>query len=75
MRTAELIEMLKKEQPNIYHNIESLRTWLNGNCERAVALAEIRGFLCGITLAKVITERQRQMLFCYITVAPSREEN
>ena len=67
--TKKLLERIEKENKNVFLNIESLKSRYGRNTEKhEVVLAEIRGFLIGLKLLGFITEREKQILHCYITL-------
>ena len=67
--TRELLERIKKDNVNIFLNIESLKGWyIKNTVKREVVLAEIRGYLTALVQLGYITETEKRLLHCYITL-------
>lgn len=65
--TKQLLERIERENVNVFANIKSLKEWYKTG-EREIAAAEIRGFLSGLKLVGFITESEKRVLHCYITL-------
>lgn len=65
--TKQVLERIERENTNVFANIKSLKSWYETG-ERDIVLAEIRGFLTGLKLTGFITESERRVLLCYITL-------
>ena len=67
--TAKTLERIKQANLNIYMNIISLKKWHNSETvNHDCSLAEIRGFLTGLVLTGFISEQEKKVIFCYITL-------
>ena len=67
--TKELLERIENDNKNIFFKIESLKVWYGKNtANRDVVLAEIRGYLTGLMQLGYITETEKRVLHCYITL-------
>ena len=67
--TKQILERIKQDNTNVYFNIKSLKEWYSKNTEnRNVVMAEIRGYLTGLRQLNFITETEKRILLCYITL-------
>lgn len=67
--TKQILERIKKDNVNVYSNIKSLKEWYGRNTEnRNVVMAEVRGYLTGLRQLNFITETEKRLLFCYVTL-------
>lgn len=66
--TSKLLERIEKQNINIFYNIKSLKAWYNNVSDKDCALAEIRGYLTGLYQLGFITETEKRLLHCYITL-------
>ena len=67
--TKQTLDRIKSDNYSIFMNIVSLKSWYNRSEENSgVVLAEIRGYLMALRQVGFITETERRILHCYITL-------
>ena len=67
--TKQTLDRIKSDNYNIFMDIVILKSRYNRKKEnRDIALAEIRGYLMALRHLGFITETEKRVLYCYITL-------
>ena len=66
--TRKVLERIERENVNVYLNIKSLKEWHKQTEKHDVSLAEIRGYLTALLQLGFITEAEKRVLHCYMTL-------
>jgi hypothetical protein len=67
--TKKTLKKIETANLNIYYNIRSLKeAYNNDTIDRSVILAEIRGYLMALQQTGFISEQEKRVLSCYITL-------
>ena len=67
--TKKTLKRIEEANINVYYNIKSLKeAYNNDTTDCTIIKAETRGYLMALQQTGFISETERRILFCYITL-------